>query len=132
MNSPRAISPRTSQGVIDWLLDGDPAIRWQVLRDLVGSPAGAVERERRNVARDGWGGRLLDRQGPDGRWAAGQTKGRRDEETGKMATDLPSCNNNAAFRRGATLPKILKAWGLMGVLPGRLASGAAVKVLQGG
>ena len=59
--------------MIDWLLDGDPAIRWQVLRDLVGSPAGAVERERRNVAREGWGGRLLDRQGPDGRWAAGQT-----------------------------------------------------------
>jgi hypothetical protein len=26
--------------VIDWLLDGDPALRWQVLRDLVNAPAG--------------------------------------------------------------------------------------------
>lgn len=40
---------------IQWLLDGDPAIRWQTLRDLVGAPERAYERERRKVARQGWG-----------------------------------------------------------------------------
>jgi hypothetical protein len=58
---------------LQWLLDGDPAIRWQTLRDLLGATEGAVERERRKVARDGWGARLLDKQDPDGRWASGQT-----------------------------------------------------------
>jgi hypothetical protein len=57
--------------VIQWLLAGDPAIRWQVLQDLLGAPAGAVERERNSISRKGWGLRLLARQGPDGRWAAG-------------------------------------------------------------
>jgi hypothetical protein len=42
--------------VIRWLLDGDPAIRWQALRDLAGAAERTVERERRKVARDGWGG----------------------------------------------------------------------------
>jgi hypothetical protein len=57
--------------VIAWLLEGDPSIRWQTERDLVGADAGTVERERRKVAREGWGARLLALQGPDGRWAAG-------------------------------------------------------------
>jgi hypothetical protein len=60
-------------GVIAWLLAGDPAIRWQVLRDLVGAAEGAVERERRKVARDGWGARLLARQDPAGTWAGGKS-----------------------------------------------------------
>jgi len=54
--------------LIQWLLDGDPAIRWQVLRDLQGASAREVDAERARVAREGWGGRLLDQQGPDGRW----------------------------------------------------------------
>ncbi len=44
--------PRTD-GAIQWLLGGDPAIRWQTLRDLVGAGERTVERERRGVARDG-------------------------------------------------------------------------------
>ena len=59
--------------VIGWLLDGDPAVRWQTLRDLVGARGRAVERERRKVARQGWGARLLAKQGPDGRWARGRS-----------------------------------------------------------
>ncbi|MGH7427009.1 MAG: hypothetical protein ACREJ4_01380 [Candidatus Methylomirabilaceae bacterium] len=62
--------PRTD-GAIQWLLDGDPAIRWQALRDVVGATERAVERERRKVARDGWGARLLARQDPEGTWAGG-------------------------------------------------------------
>jgi hypothetical protein len=60
-----------TDGAIQWLLGGDPAIRWQTLRDLVGAAQGTIERERRRVARDGWGARLLARQGPEGKWAAG-------------------------------------------------------------
>jgi hypothetical protein len=62
---------RRADKVCSWLLDGDPAIRWQTLRDVVGAGAHAVERERRNVAREGWGARLLARQDPEGTWAGG-------------------------------------------------------------
>ncbi len=62
------MKPPTDDAV-RWLLDSDPAIRWQTLRDLAGAPADAVERERRKVARDGWGARLLARQGREGAWA---------------------------------------------------------------
>src|SRR2546427_12353511 len=62
--------PRTDR-VIQWLLDGDPAIRWQALRDLLGAAERTVEHERRKVARDGWGARLLARQDPEGTWAGG-------------------------------------------------------------
>jgi hypothetical protein len=58
-------------GAIPWLLDGDPAIRWQTLRDLVGASERTVERERSRVARDGWGARLLARQDAEGKWAGG-------------------------------------------------------------
>jgi hypothetical protein len=55
--------------VVDWLLDSDPAIRWQVMRDLTHEADGAVAAERSRVATEGWGARLLERQEPDGRWA---------------------------------------------------------------
>jgi hypothetical protein len=54
--------------VIDWLLDSDPAIRWQVMRDLTHEPAGVVAAERSRVATEGWGARLLALQAPDGLW----------------------------------------------------------------
>src|ERR1700689_105566 len=58
-----------SDAVIQWLLEGDPAIRWQPLRDLIGADERTVERERKKIARDGWGARFLARQDADGRWA---------------------------------------------------------------
>jgi hypothetical protein len=64
---------RITDKVHQWLLDGDPAIRWQVLRDVVGAPKRLVERERQRVAREGWGARLLARQDPDGTWAGGMS-----------------------------------------------------------
>lgn len=57
--------------VLEWLLDSDPAIRWQVLRDLVDAPAEVVAAERARVATEGWGARLLALQGEDGQWAGG-------------------------------------------------------------
>src|SRR4051794_2628542 len=57
--------------VLDWLLDGDPAVRWQVLRDLTDAPADDVAAERARVATEGWGARLLALRDPDGQWAGG-------------------------------------------------------------
>ncbi len=57
-----------SVAVIDWLLDSDPSIRWQVMRDLTGAPAGEVAAERARVATEGVGARLLALQADDGRW----------------------------------------------------------------
>ncbi|MDR3416490.1 MAG: hypothetical protein P4L83_09920 [Nevskia sp.] len=54
--------------VIRWLLDSDPSIRWQVMRDLVGAPTGELAAERGRVATQGAGARLLALQGSDGRW----------------------------------------------------------------
>jgi hypothetical protein len=57
--------------VLDWLLDSDPAIRWQVMRDLTDAGTKQVEAERSRVAREGWGARLLDLQAEDGMWGRG-------------------------------------------------------------
>jgi hypothetical protein len=54
----------------EWLLDSDPSIRWQVMRDL-GAPAEVVTAERARVATEGWGARLLALQGADGQWDGG-------------------------------------------------------------
>src|ERR1700719_2898926 len=57
--------------VLDWLLDSDSAVRWQVLRDLADAPAEIVAAERARVATEGWAARLLALQGEDGQWAGG-------------------------------------------------------------
>lgn len=57
--------------MIGWLLDGDPAIRWQVLRDLVRASPGDVAAERSRVELEGWGAQLLALEDPDGLWAGG-------------------------------------------------------------
>jgi hypothetical protein len=57
--------------VLEWLLDADPAIRWQVLRDITDTPAAAIAAERSRVASEGWGPVLLDQQHPDGHWGDG-------------------------------------------------------------
>lgn len=61
------IDPR----VLDWLLDSDPALRWQVERDLMGAPPRAWEATRARVATEGFGAELLSKQDPDGQWASG-------------------------------------------------------------
>ena len=57
--------------VIGWLLDGDPAIRWQVLQDLTDAPPDEVAAERARVEHEGWGARLLGLADPEGTWAGG-------------------------------------------------------------
>src|SRR5512144_2963352 len=62
-------APKPESSVIQWLLDSDPSIRWQVMRDLTDAPAEEVAAERARVATEGWGARLLALQGADGSWA---------------------------------------------------------------
>lgn len=67
-NSPEGHAPQLHPSVIRWLLDGDPAIRWQTLRDLLDAPADEVAAARARVEGEGAGARLLALQGADGRW----------------------------------------------------------------
>ncbi|MGH9760541.1 MAG: hypothetical protein ACREDR_17925 [Blastocatellia bacterium] len=53
---------------LKWLLDSDPAIRWQVMSDLTGEASGAIAAERTRVATEGWGSQLLAFQSPAGHW----------------------------------------------------------------
>ena len=57
--------------VVEWLLDSDPSIRWQVMRDLTDARTAIVAAERARVAAEGWGALLLDQQRPDGQWGDG-------------------------------------------------------------
>ena len=57
--------------VLDWLLDSDPALRWQVQRDLAGAPPELWEATRARVATEGYGAALLSKQDADGQWAGG-------------------------------------------------------------
>ena len=67
-SSPKRQAPKPNRSVIRWLLDSDPSIRWQAMRDLIGAPAEEVAAERARVATAGAGARLLALQGADGRW----------------------------------------------------------------
>jgi hypothetical protein len=64
-------SRSSSDPVLAWLLDADPSIRWQVMRDLTDTPAEIATGERARIASEGWGSRLLDQQRPDGQWGDG-------------------------------------------------------------
>src|SRR5690348_17291005 len=57
--------------VVGWLLEADPSIRWQVMRDLTDTAAEVIAAERARVASEGWGPMLLDQQQPDGNWGDG-------------------------------------------------------------
>ncbi len=57
--------------LLDWLLDSDPALRWQVERDLAGAPEDVWQETRARVSTEGFGARLLALQDPDGQWAGG-------------------------------------------------------------
>jgi hypothetical protein len=99
------------QTAVDWLLQGDPAIRWQTLRDVVGAPARAVAAERAKIAREGWGARLLAKQGRSGRWAGGSSpdvglytpKWTSTTYTLLLLRDFGLAHDNAQARTGCAL-----------------------------
>ncbi|MDP9028706.1 MAG: squalene cyclase [Actinomycetota bacterium] len=55
----------------DWMLDTDPALRWQVERDLLNAPSEVWRATRARVATEGMGAELLSHQDLDGQWAGG-------------------------------------------------------------
>jgi hypothetical protein len=71
-------APRPAR--LKWLLDSDPSIRWQVLRDLADASPDAIAAERALIATKGWGAKLLARQSPSGKW------GGRKENAGLLIT----------------------------------------------
>ena len=60
-----------TETTVDWLLDSDPSIRWQVMRDLTEENPETTAKERSRVATEGWGARLLALQAEDGNWGGG-------------------------------------------------------------
>jgi hypothetical protein len=76
-SSPGAAAPSIEEAAmvdpvpIDWLLDSDPALRWQVERDILRAPPATWEVTRARIATEGFGARLLALQDPDGQWAGG-------------------------------------------------------------
>lgn len=70
-NPAKRQAPKPDSSVIAWLLDSDPSIRWQVLRDLTDAPHEEVAAARAKVATEGWGAQWLTSQGVDGDWGAG-------------------------------------------------------------
>jgi hypothetical protein len=75
---PQDYAPRPAH--LKWLLDSDPAIRWQVMNDLTGESHNAIAAERSRVATEGWGAQLLARQSRNGKW------GGRKEDQGLLVT----------------------------------------------
>ncbi|MGI5131902.1 squalene cyclase [Pseudonocardia sp. CA-107938] len=75
--------------LIAWLLDADPALRWQVERDLTGAPPQVWEATRARVATEGFGARLLALQDPDGQWAGGAFFPAPDHPTAAPADGQP-------------------------------------------
>jgi hypothetical protein len=76
-------APRPAE--LKWLLDSDPAIRWQVMRDLTDEAADAIAAERSRVATEGWGARILGLQSTAGNWG-GSSRGWR--------ADLPNADRD--------------------------------------
>lgn len=80
--------PTVTSGLLDWLLDSDPSLRWQVERDLVGAPEPVWRQTRARVAVEGLGSELLSYQDEDGLWAGGAyfPVGHRADEPGQPWT----------------------------------------------
>jgi hypothetical protein len=70
--SSRAVSLADDDATIAWLLEGDPVIRWQTMRDLLDEPAAVWETERRRVGADGWGAAMFEHRAADGSWPKGR------------------------------------------------------------
>src|SRR5450432_2504371 len=86
--------------VIDWLMTGDPVIRWQTMRDLIGSPDNDWQDERAKTAECGWGAQFIDALQPDGTWPEGRWTGTIWTLLLVMDCGLPS--NNSRLLNAAT------------------------------
>ena len=90
---PHDYAPRPAH--LKWLLDSDPAIGWQVMRDLTTEAPDAIAAERSRAATEGWGAQLLALQSPAGKWggpppAGGETICRRRSEACLLPSTVSS------------------------------------------
>lgn len=111
---PQREVPKARESVLHWLLDSDPSIRWQVMRDLLDEPHEAIARERSRVASEGWGARLLDLQGLDGQWGGGAflpRSWRSTLETLMLLRDLGLDPASAQARQAIGLVRDKSTWG---------------------
>jgi hypothetical protein len=74
-NPSKRQAPKPKRSIIEWLLDSDPSIRWQAMRDLIDAPAEEVATERARFATESAGARLLALQGPTDRGLARRAVG---------------------------------------------------------
>lgn len=98
------------QSVLEWLLEGDPAIRWQVMKDLFHSSPVEIEQERARIALEGWGASLLARQAENGLWGEGlySPKWTSSTYTLLLLRSFGLQPGNPQARNGLTL--LLKGW----------------------
>ncbi len=72
MNQPFISLESRMDDTLRWLLEGaDPALEYQVRRDLLRQPSGETESLRREIPARGWAGRLLAERGSSGHWGSG-------------------------------------------------------------
>jgi hypothetical protein len=105
-----------SAHVIVWLLESDPAIRWQVMRDLADAPPDEVAAERNRIAHEGWGARLLALQREDGQWLSGRPEFG-SAEASQWWESLPSARRGTLFPEWTSTTWSLKLLQSFGVDP---------------
>ncbi len=91
--------------IIDWLMEGDPSIRWQTMRDLMNMPEDEWKKEQRRTQQEGWGAQLLALQAPNGIWDGGLYSPKWTSTTYTLLTlcSIGIPTNNAAVGKGARL-----------------------------
>ncbi|HEX5440782.1 MAG TPA: hypothetical protein VFW76_07860 [Ktedonobacterales bacterium] len=115
-DSSKRQASQPNEPVIQWLLDSDPAIRWQTLRDVIHAPEEDVASERTKVATEGWGAHVLAGQGADGYWGAGTPNpGWVTQQTLLLLRDMGLDPTSAETRRAVALARENVTW--VGVLP---------------
>lgn len=92
-----------------WLLDSDPALRWQIERDLLGEPESVWEATRGRIATEGMGQRLLDLQDEDGQWAGGSYFPERNETRSLRS---PDDDKGQSYIATTWTLNALREWGL--------------------
>ena len=114
---------------VSWLMDSDPAIRWQVLRDLTDAPADQVATERARIATEGWGARLLALQRSDGQWEGGEPTFTSDKAA-EWWHSLPAERRGTLFPQWTSTAWSLKLLQSYGLEPGSAEARHAVRLVR--
>lgn len=97
-----------------WLLDSDPAIRWQVYRDLLEGAEDEAFRERARLTEEGWGRQLLDLQLSDGLWTGAPEFGptwRSTTDALMLLREFGVDPRSEAIHRAVDRVRVLVTWG---------------------